>query len=266
LAQTWTPNSTYTILVYLNGTTIQAWTCLPVGNVAGYTLVLNTTSSVQQAATGAKSSGGAWVKDLLAWPLTYADSVITQSALRTTINVLPYGDSKTVDATTFKTDSYPQYLCRAIGASETPTRIATGGQSTAAARAVIDARLASAVGTPNYILYNLGANDVTAMPAQATWEADTAYILDAMHTKWPSAHVYLMRPWRRTFLTECNTLATWQLNVLATRSAWAHVGPDERVFLENGDDGARYTSDGVHPRIQEGYVYTAAQWKIALGL
>lgn len=265
-AQTWLANTTYTILVYTNGTAIQVFTVIAAASTASYAGPISTTSSVQQSATGAKTSGAAWVKDLLAYPLTYADGFITQTALRTPINVMPYGDSKTNDSSGFKTDKWPQYFCRAVGASETPTRIAVSGQSTAAAKIAIDAALAAAVGTPNYILYNLGANDVVAMPAQATWETNTAYILDAMHTKWPSAQIYLMRVWIRAQLANCNTLATWQGNVLATRSAWAHVGPDERIFLENGDDGARYTSDGTHPRVQEGYILTAAQWKTALGL
>ena len=176
---------------------------------------------------------------------------------------MPYGDSKTADGSGQNVESYPQYLCRAIGAFETPSRIAVGGRSTAAAAAAVDAELAATNGTPDYILYNLGANDASVL-VEATWKANTAYILDAMHTKWPNAQIYMARPWRRGYASNCNTIATWQDSVMSTRS-WVHVGPDERVFLENGDDGARYTSDGVHPRAQEGYIVTARAWQSALG-
>jgi lysophospholipase L1-like esterase len=192
------------------------------------------------------------------------------------VNIYPYGDSKTVgtgDDAIYGTlgTGYPWMVCEATEASrgagcfERPSRTAAGGRTTAAARAAVDAELATKDGTPDYILYNLGANDVTALPAQATWETNTAYILDAMHTKWPNAHIYLMRVWVRGEAADCNTLATWQDNVLATRSAWAHAGPDERIFLENGDNGVTYTTDGIHPN-HAGYVLTAAQWKAVIGI
>jgi lysophospholipase L1-like esterase len=115
-----------------------------------------------------------------------------------------------------------------------------------------------------FILVNLGANDVSALPAEAVWQANLATVLDAMNVAYPVAKVYVMRPWRRGYAAECNTVATRIGNVLATRGAWAFVGPDERVFLENGDDGVTYTADGIHPNTA-GYALTAAQWKTALG-
>ena len=131
----------------------------------------------------------------------------------------------------------------------------------------VDADLAAATRDPNtaYALVNLGANDVIALPSQAQWESDLGYILDAFRTKWPSIQVYVMRPWRRGFAAQCDTLAGWIANVVGGgRAAWAHVGPDERVFLENGDDGVTYTTDGTHPN-EAGYYLTAVQWKTALG-
>jgi lysophospholipase L1-like esterase len=115
------------------------------------------------------------------------------------------------------------------------------------------------------MLVNLGVNDMAAMPAEAAWEADLATILDAAHAKWPTMKVYVMRPWMRGKNAESNTMAGWIATVLSTRGAWAFAGPDERVFLENGDDGVTYTSDGVHPTNPAGYALTAAQWKTVLG-
>jgi lysophospholipase L1-like esterase len=88
------------------------------------------------------------------------------------------------------------------------------------------------------------------------------YVLAAVHTKWPACQIYIMRPWRRGEAADCNTLATWIADIVALLD-YAHEGPDERVFLENGDDGATYTSDGIHPN-EAGSALTAQQWRTLL--
>ena len=147
--------------------------------------------------------------------------------------------------------------------------LARGGATVASSKALIDADLATMIPDTGlwlrYILINLGANDVANMPSQAQFESDLGYYMDAYHTKYPNAKVYVMRPWRRNFNTNCNTLAGFIANVVAARSAWAFLGPDERVFLENGDDGVTYTVEGIHPNTA-GYALTATQWQTALGL
>ncbi len=175
-------------------------------------------------------------------------------------NFYPYGDSATLNG------NYPTYLLGRLGNARssqlwraTPAMNAVGGRTVATGAASIDAELASAVGTPDIILFSLGKNDVGgALPAEATWKANLAYILDAMHTKWPSASILLMRIWRRDCLANCNLIATWISDVIATR-VWAGLGPDERGFLEGGDNGVTYTSDGIHPN-DAGDREVAAQW------
>lgn len=133
-----------------------------------------------------------------------------------------------------------------------------------AARITADLALRGTDWNRAWLLVNLGANDVAALPAEATWKADMGAILDGYHAKWPNGKAYVMRPWVRGEAADCNTLAAWIADVVAARSTWAFVGPDERVFLEGGDDGATYTSDGVHPNAA-GAALTAAQWKAAMG-
>lgn len=175
-------------------------------------------------------------------------------------NVFLIGDSKTanfgplVTSMNTATDHF----------TEAPARIGYGGYSVAQIKAIIDAELASRNSTPDYVCINLGVNESGTPPAEATWEANYGYILDAVHTKWPLAQVYLMRVWGRGTATGCSTLDGYIPTIIATRP-WAHLGPDERVFLENGDNGVTYTSDGVHPTQPAGYRLTAAQWRIALG-
>jgi lysophospholipase L1-like esterase len=74
-----------------------------------------------------------------------------------------------------------------------------------------------------------------------------------------------MRPWRRTYGAECSTLKTWIADLVAANPGVAFSGPDEGGFLENGDDGATYTGDGVHPNAAD-YTLTASEWVSVLGL
>ena len=86
-----------------------------------------------------------------------------------------------------------------------------------------------------------------------------------MHTKWASAKIYCMRPWYLAYSAAADTCATWIAAVIAARSSFCYLGPDERVFLENGDGGATHIGgDGVHPNAA-GYALTAAQWRSVLG-
>lgn len=178
------------------------------------------------------------------------------------VNVLMVGDSKTAQMGTLNSrlDGGPYNVL------EVPTRIATSGYTVALTKAYIDAQLAAATGTPALVGLNLGANEMgLGLPAEATWESDYGYILDAIHAKWPAARCYIMRPWRVGYTAAANIVAGWINTVLATRSAWALVGPDERVFLENGDNGATYLADGLHPT-DAGYHLTGQQWRGVMGI
>lgn len=146
-----------------------------------------------------------------------------------------------------------------------PSVIARGGYTVAGMKALVDADLAATTPstTVGRIAFNLGANETNSMPTQAQWLADTRYVLDAFATKWPGVQVYLMRPWVRGHLSDCNTLAGWIDQVVSSR-AFAHLGPDERIWLEGGDDGATMTADGIHYSAA-GHVEAARQWALALG-
>jgi lysophospholipase L1-like esterase len=138
--------------------------------------------------------------------------------------------------------------------------LAAGGKTVALCAAEIDAELATRTDVPDHVLINLGANDADDGVTEGDWKTGYAYILDAVHAKWPNANIYLMRPWRRDNDAVCDDFATWIADIIADgRSSWAFEGPDERVFLENGDNGTTYTTDGTHPTAA-GYTLTAEQW------
>ena len=148
---------------------------------------------------------------------------------------------------------------------ERPYRIATGGITTAGMAAIIDARLAASVGVPKFVLINLGANDSMDAGSEAAWKTNMGYIVDAIHVAYPSAKVYLTRVWLRAAgMVNCDRFAGWIADLCAARPGWLLPGVDERVFLENGDDGATYTSDGLHPNAA-GYALEAARWRTVLG-
>lgn len=116
---------------------------------------------------------------------------------------------------------------------------------------------------PESVLINLGSNDLVYINGgsvnQASWTANMGTILDAVHTKWPTANVYLMRVYNSDWPTEQTALDdTYIPAVLVGRTAWAFVGPDERTFLPGN------VSDNTHPNAT-GYDLTAAEWQTVMG-
>jgi hypothetical protein len=175
---------------------------------------------------------------------------------------MPYGDSKTYGAV------WPGYMIAARPLLlEEPARIAVSGRTTALAYAAIDAELLTHNETPVYVLYNLGVNDALTFgditAEEADWKTQTAYILDAMNTKWPTAKVYIMYPWCAGQDADCDLIATWFDDLRAARSAWVKQGPDERVWLKGADNGATMTTDGTHYSTA-GKLECAAQWLATL--
>lgn len=153
-----------------------------------------------------------------------------------------------------------------------PVRIANAGYSAyiyvhvADLAAILAARTTN---TPTYIFLNLGANDVNGDVNDVhnfdtngiTWKTNMAFILDALHTKWASAEIYQMLPWKQgsTYSNKLWLLRNTYIPQVHSGRSWCHIGPDESVFLENGDDGVTYLSDGLHPNVA-GQNLTAQKW------
>jgi lysophospholipase L1-like esterase len=257
------------MIVYLNGaqsgatvTTIPTWTGALVSGFIG-----------SQEAVGTTPWNGNMAYCLITNRALTAHEVLAIDSV--TNPILFYGDSKTYgtgDDTppAVGSNGYPPLLLSLIGSSlwtESPARIARPGWTVAMMKAAIDADLATFTTPCREVLINLGANDIGPLEAAltpATWQSDLGYILDAMHTKMPSAHIRVARIWRRYNngqMTDLND--TWIPAVLATRS-WATVGIDERLLLPSTDNGATYTADGIHPN-RAGYTLEAAAWKVVIG-
>jgi lysophospholipase L1-like esterase len=180
--------------------------------------------------------------------------------LTSNTDVIAYGDSKT--ASNVYQPIMRTNLIYADALYTTITTLAAGLRTAASGAAAIDAEIAGCSANPRIVLFNLGVNDAGALDETA-WKANINYILAAIHTKWSDAVVYMMRVWLRDYDGACNTIDGWIDDLIATHD-YCRTGPDERVFLENGDDGATYTSDGIHPN-DAGYALTATQWQTAIG-
>lgn len=194
------------------------------------------------------------------------DSIVPQFATAPIAKALfAIGDSKTDG------DTWVNFLVGVLNANdpaswiELTPRFGVSGATTATMKDYVDSNLAAVTGTAHTITINLGANDVGSMPVEATFKANLTSIIDSVRAKWSGVKVYVAHTWSRNELTDHNTLSTWKAAVVATYPSNVYLGMDERVWLENGDDGATYTTDGVHYNTTTGQVAAAAAWKTALG-
>lgn len=283
-AQTWTAGTPYRICIFPYATGIN----VNVANVVKYSDSF-TGTSVQQTATGGKVTGFATASNLYAWKTNLTS--LLPGFLQPVIPARYYlviGDSKSVNnawQNTFET------LVNTPAAKwQRVANIATAGWSVYVVKQAIDAALAAlpASPAPEFLCLNLGANDVNgdspndvfyldANQDGAEWTANLAYILDAVRTKWASCQCYVMRPWKPDsppeapvdFQTKLSLIDDTLIQAAISGRAWAHLGADESVFLENGDGGSTYINmapgDYIHPNAA-GYALTAAQWKTTLGL
>lgn len=177
------------------------------------------------------------------------------------------GDSKTVAS---NPNVWPVNLTAALNTATNPStvwggdNVGVGATTTQYWHDNIDTVIAGQIHNHVLAVINLGVNDGTTLPAEATWEANTEYYLDALHAAYPAIQCYLMRPWKQGFDANAATLHSWIDTVVAARSTFVHTGPDEAVWLKGSDNGASETMDGVHYS-SLGETLCAAQWQSTLG-
>jgi lysophospholipase L1-like esterase len=145
---------------------------------------------------------------------------------------------------------------------EQPYRLSSGGWTMVNVQAAIDAWLASAVGTPKKVLLYLGANDVLAMPVEATYKSNLAYIIDAIHAKWANALIYVGCGGRTGEEANTATLTGWNAAVIATKSPYTKVGINYTPIFSGNE--ATLLADSVHPN-NAGYIAMAQAWKAIIG-
>lgn len=172
-----------------------------------------------------------------------------------------YGDSKSCIT------CYQPNLGNLMNANATTSPIALHTISRAGARMTdmayaVDIDMVSLRGLRvTKVLFNLGVNGAGA-ETREQWESGFASVLAAFRVIYPNVQFHLMKPWARA--TDMTDMHASIAAMIALYAPSVVAGPDETVFLENGDDGATYTDDGVHPNAS-GKALTAAKWMEALG-
>jgi lysophospholipase L1-like esterase len=174
------------------------------------------------------------------------------------------GDSKTAG------DTWVPLLVTALegrlgaGWSEQPGRFGIPGATVLILRDYVNTNLPAEFAAAAVALINIGANDEPSLPLDTDWRAELTSIIDSLRARSPSILVYVARPWRRGYAANCDTLAGWVATVVGTYGAGVFLGMDERVWLENGDDGNTYTVDGIHYN-DAGESVAAHMWLKAMG-
>ncbi len=179
-----------------------------------------------------------------------------RARLRPALRVIVLGDSKSIPGDTLV---FPCSLNTA-GLQFPVHFMAQAGATTASRYVSLAADIAAVpVGfVPDYILYNLGTNDAAALPARATYLSQAGAILDGLHAAFPTARIGMMQVCNTNYLASCGTLSAWNAELVAARTAWASLGPDESPALVG-------SADGIHPN-QTGYVITGALWRAWMGV
>jgi hypothetical protein len=159
-------------------------------------------------------------------------------------NTFWLGDSKLTQAY----NNCPYYFSSSQNIfEEAPERYATAGILMAGVKAGIDAWLAAATETPEYVFFNVGVNDANASPVtdETQFKADMQYILDAIHTKHASTKIKIMAGVYRTSKpTECATVSGWIRSTMEANSAFCSEWADELVWY--APHMATLSSDDVH--------------------
>jgi lysophospholipase L1-like esterase len=142
------------------------------------------------------------------------------------------------------------------------------GSTTVASWATSISTVLAGIATTNihkYVVINLGVNDwVSALPNETTWKANYQTIIDAVHTKWDYAKIYIVKPWSRNHTSDAATVAGWIDALIAANSGVCIAGHDEQGWLEGGDNGVTMTTDGVHYSTA-GNAECISQWETVLG-
>lgn len=154
-----------------------------------------------------------------------------------------------------------------------PDKLAVGGWTLLQVHAGLAAWIGAAKGAPSYILFEIGANDITDNYwgaegyTEAAWKTTLAADLDAIHAAWSTTRIYLSKTYRQgvTELSRIDTLYGWQQAVIADgRSGWCFEGIDNVPIFDGHPELMDGGVLGVHPN-HAGYVAKAAAWKALLG-
>lgn len=187
--------------------------------------------------------------------------------------ILGVGDSITttsIDTTDSK--GWVGHLVDAIttagtNAAEQPTRIAHGGADVFDMQSMIDNDLHFRPLLPHRICVLIGANDVVDSHGypqdKVTWKTSFQYVINALHTAYPAATIYLGKSYRSGagYVSRFATIGSWIDELITENKTFCLAGVNSYDVL---DGHAEYMSDEVHPN-HDGCVALGNAWKTLLG-
>lgn len=256
--------------LYFNGDLVTTLTGL---GTASANVLNSTYANIGSYTSGGTNPSNGWAGRVAIFnaALTQAQVVALYNSIRLKYaeNLFVIGDSKSAwnSISGIWVDTFIEAITTASGDlwGERPYKYAVGGYDVGEMDTYMQANLANTVGNPGTVLINMGANDAVQPTPQVDFEAQLTSIIDQCRTKWGTGiQIYVAKPWRSDESANCDILAGYIDNVIATYASNVYDGPDERIWLENGDNGATYTSDGIHYNAA-GAIEAADQWLTVLG-
>jgi hypothetical protein len=180
------------------------------------------------------------------------------------------GDSKSAG-----NNFWPMYFANLLNAetgdywTDGPRRYAIGGYRAATMKTFMDTNLAAETETPEFVLINMGTNDAAAtITAEATFKTAYNGIIDLCQAKWPGVPIYCQHIYRADSaqtITNSGVINGYIDACITTQGEGVSLGPQDDVYIENGDAGATYlATDKVHYALAA-HALVAAQWYSVLG-
>jgi hypothetical protein len=137
------------------------------------------------------------------------------------------------------------------------------GRTVQTTKDVIDATLSGITGDEETVVFiDLGVNEMGSLPTESTWRGNYQYIIDAVHTKWPLALIYITKPWKLNFDSDSAILDGWIDTLVSANIGVCFVADDEAGWFKN--NYLTYSADGIHWN-GTGVIAKAAQGLTVLG-
>ena len=147
--------------------------------------------------------------------------------------------------------------------AELPVKIGIGGIGAAGMAARVNSDITAMDYSPTEIIINLGVNDFATIGDGSAWKTNMISIITAYHNTFPGAPIRLVKPWARNNDAP-KAIVDAKIDEMYSSYSWLRQGFDE-IILKGSDDGATYTTDGIHYSNPAGYQLIAAAEAAIIG-
>lgn len=149
-----------------------------------------------------------------------------------------------------------------------PHRYAIGAYDAEEMKTYMDSHIADEGTTPEFVMINIGTNDAAhPITNETTFKTAYAGIIDHVRSEFPGVPVLCQRIYRADSaqtITNSSTINDWIDTVIASYGSGVYAGPNDEVYIENGDAGATYLdTDKIHYKLAAQQI-VADEWIDAL--